>query len=356
MRVLSCLRGVVVAVGMLLGIAAVPMSAHAQDTIVACNTPALIKAINDANATPAPDTLSLAPGCLYSLMTADNDLNGLPVITTPITIAGNNSTIARTITAPQFRIFDVGAPNGNLTLNNLTVTKGDAAISNGGGILVDNGRGLTLNSSRVTDNKAGPGGGIFSSGTVTLNSSTLSGNFADASGGGIIATDGTTTTVNNSRITHNEATDSGGGVVANGSVTFGSNSLVANNTAASAGGGIFVGGLTAGTTALNNAAVTDNTANGTGPAGGGIFVFSGKTLNVSSSHIDRNHAPHGQGAGLANEATATLRGSTVNNNIAGAPPGGIGNNGTVTLIATTVTGNIPTNCVGSPVTVNGCTL
>jgi hypothetical protein len=60
---------------------------------------------------------------------------GLPVILSDITIDGNNSTIRRARSAPEFRIFAV-AQNDELTLRNTTVSGGRAADegARGGGV------------------------------------------------------------------------------------------------------------------------------------------------------------------------------------------------------------------------------
>src|SRR5215208_6591616 len=55
--------------------------------------------------------------------TEDTSANGLPVIRSNITIAGNNSTIRRAASAPRFRIFAVGE-TGDLTLRRTTVSGG----------------------------------------------------------------------------------------------------------------------------------------------------------------------------------------------------------------------------------------
>jgi hypothetical protein len=142
---------------------------------VPCSVPSLIGAINTANDTAGADTLNLAGGCTYTLVARDNAFNGLPVITTDITINGGGATITRAASAPGFRILAVSSA-GILTLNRLTVNGGlaDADCPNpfpticGGGIAS---RGtLTVNTSRLTDNTAtgsvagfGPlGGGVAS--------------------------------------------------------------------------------------------------------------------------------------------------------------------------------------------------
>jgi hypothetical protein len=49
--------------------------------------------------------------------------NGLPVITTRITIAGAHSAIARS-SSQQFRIVEVDGPGGNLAVSGLTLPAG----------------------------------------------------------------------------------------------------------------------------------------------------------------------------------------------------------------------------------------
>jgi hypothetical protein len=94
----------------------------------------LIAAINTANGNGQADTINLANGGTYTLTTEDNDTNGpngLPLITSQITINGNGATIRRdpSYACPvddgtsDFRIFQVGTA-GNLTLNDLTVSNG----------------------------------------------------------------------------------------------------------------------------------------------------------------------------------------------------------------------------------------
>ena len=59
----------------------------------------------------------------------DNDwygTNGLPAISSQITIQGNGATIQRSGGAPKFRIFGVYS-GGDLTLKDLTVTNGRLA-------------------------------------------------------------------------------------------------------------------------------------------------------------------------------------------------------------------------------------
>ena len=83
------------------------------------NVTCLIAAINQANKHAGADTINLDPG-IYTLTSSVN-FNGLPIITSHITINGDDAAttiIERDPDAPGFRIFSV-AVSGKLTLNGL---------------------------------------------------------------------------------------------------------------------------------------------------------------------------------------------------------------------------------------------
>src|SRR5947208_2766114 len=86
---------------------------------------ALISALDTANATPGGATLVLPAGSVYTLAAVDNNWygpNGLPAITSAVTIQGNGAVIQRSPVAgtPAFRLFYVAGgmelPAGSLTL------------------------------------------------------------------------------------------------------------------------------------------------------------------------------------------------------------------------------------------------
>jgi len=150
-------------------------------------------------------------------------------------------------------------PSSNVTLNNVTVAFNDAN-GNAGGIL--NRATMVLNGSLVSGNRTLAaslgGGGIFSSPntTLTLNDSRVlnnrtQGNGANGSGAGIYADTGTTVTLNNSTVDGNEiqiggvigsdVIGNGGGIFSRGRLTL-VQSTISNNVAAgndSRGGGIY---------------------------------------------------------------------------------------------------------------------
>ena len=208
-----------------LGLAlALPLSVQAKTfRCSAGDVPCLIDAINAANANGDANTIRLAAGT-YTLTVPDNPRNGLPVITSPLSITGrgaDTTIIERDASAPPFRILAVAAA-GTLTLKRLTLRGGFPSLGvgggNGGGI--SNTGTLTLIASRVTENRVAlDGGGIVTGlvpgdphdgSRVTLINSTVSGNTASFSGGGILVVGGTVTLID-STLSQNRA-DSGGGL------------------------------------------------------------------------------------------------------------------------------------------------
>ncbi len=187
--------------------------------IIPCNTTELINAINVANSTGGADTLDLAADCTYTLTEVDNDTdgsNGLPSITSDITINGNGATIERSRASgtPDFRIFHVTVAR-DLTLNELTVQNGRA--SEGGGGIYCRHCSLNIDSSIIKDNFCpyrGSGGGIaVSDGSLIMKNSFLVDNSAPYNDGGGIALQTSSCKIVNSVIAGNYSEETGGGFV-----------------------------------------------------------------------------------------------------------------------------------------------
>jgi predicted outer membrane repeat protein len=278
------------------------------DAITAANTDTMT---GGCAAGSGADTITLSGNVTLTSVNNGHDYyygaNGLPQITSAITIEGNGFTIARDGGAPAFRIFQVNS-SGNLTLNDTAITGGNANF--GGGIYSRYGT-LTLNGSTISGNIGNDGGGMWSRATVTLNDSTVSGNSSSGQGGGITNNSGTlilmgstvsgntagfgggisntvsgTATVTNSTVSGNTASYEGGGISSSGGSTLTvTNSTVSGNTAGSRGGGIYGGG----TLTLTNSTISGNTANG---SGGGISNRS--TLTLANSLVSGNTAPSGR--------------------------------------------------------------
>lgn len=262
------------------------------------------------------DTINLPAGGAFNLLTAYGGPafysdNGLPLISSDITIEGNGATIERS-GAPQFRILAV-APSGNLKLNHTTIS-GGATTAWGGGLYVGQSGQATLTGAIIFGNGAYSGGGIATKlGTVTLANSTVSGNTAGQFGGGIHANLGTVTLAN-STVSSNEAGNRGGGIsVFHGNTVTVNGSTIRGNAAAGGGGAVYHLG---GTVALTNSTITDNTT--TAGNGGGILNRGG-TTTVTHATITANSAAQGGGGGLHEEhqlAQVTLVRSLVSGNSA----------------------------------------
>jgi hypothetical protein len=160
-----------------------------------------------------------------------------------------------------------------------------AVLCSGGGGVWNSGM-LTMQNSTVSGSSSDWGGGIFNRGlrAPTLTNSTVSGNSAGFDGGGLLNFE--TLTLTDCTVADNFAGQSGGGVANEAGTLEVTHSTLSGNTAASAGGGMF---NPAGASAdLSNTTISANAAD---REGGGIYT-SGELLLVSST-IAGNVAPTG---------------------------------------------------------------
>lgn len=227
--------------------------------------------------------------------------------------------------------------NVNLKLIGSGATK---TIIDGGGIstvisIVNTAANVTLSKVTISNGVSAFGGGIYNEGTLTVNSSTISGNtaadsFGYAYGGGIYSFG--TLVINNSTLSGNFA-----------SASFKS----------AAGGAIY----STGALAINNSTLNGNGASGhLGGGGGGIAIATG-TAKISNSTLSGNHAIGG-GGGISNAGTVTISNSTLSGNTTrnSSGGGGISNVGTATLQNSIVANNTSGgNCSGT-MTSNGYNL
>ena len=244
--------------------------------------------------------------------------NGLPTITSPITIEGAGFTISRDGFAPQFRLIGVEA-TGDLTLNQVTLTGGyapDEGVSQlggwGGGLFIDPSGKTTITNSTITGNGAYQwGGGIQNYGTLIVSNSTFSNNTAVTEDGGALSNSGAAT-ISNSTISGNTAGDEGGGLYTEIGDLSGIgtleviNSTISGNSAYQYGGGLFVDD---GSATVTNSTISGNHATASDSYGGGIYVSS-DTLTIQGSIVSGNTATY---------AAELYNGDTVfsNNNLFG---------------------------------------
>lgn len=339
-------------------------------------------AISGANADGMDSTINFSVSGIIQLDCADNTAggsNGLPVITTPITINGDKDndgdsdiTIARSSApgTPNFRIIQVQT-DSSLELNYLTISNGNF---NGSGAGIINNADLTINYSTISNHQATRGGGIYNNvnSTFTLNNSTVSENYTisfNGSGGGIFS-DAATVNINNSNIVGNTGASNnqaarGGGIYQQSGILTINNSTISGNTAigyyAGSGGGIYTEFATlniSGSTISGNAA-SDGDEEVSGAYGGGISAAFSTTLTIINSTISGNRADT-DGGGLhsssstSNVSFTTFTGNTAdfNNNGSGAGGGFFIASGALTIRNSLITGNSDTggsnsDCSGS---------
>lgn len=363
----------------------VPAAAGAAVFTVPCSGPdggaaGLVKAINDANARPGPDTIELAAGCTYGLTTPDAQGNGLPGISSELDIVGNGARIVRVSRSP-FRIMQVVA-GAVVTLDDLTIMGGSVvsgeATAYAGGIL--NGGVLTITGSVIAGNRAtgtgvsAAGAGITNDGVVNMSHSLVRGNSATSTGstvfvavgGGIINRTEGTMTISDSIIEGNSVLSSGasenffiaaaGGVGSSGALTLNRTTVRANRAIANGargranGAGVSVNN---GTLDMVGGSIVGSAATAVGPDaranGGGLENYGVTQLTGTTVTANRATGPQGEGGGIYNGFGLTLTNSVVSRNVAAATAGparggGILVAGSVALQNTPVVGNQPDNC------------
>jgi hypothetical protein len=297
---------IVMALVVVLGLA--PPSGAAFFACASGDTACLITAINTANANGEVNLIRLDAGT-YTLTAVNNNTdgsNGLPSVTSPLTIGGNgsgNTIIERAASAPQFRIFHV-AQSGLLNLEDLTVRGGSlgGAVALGGGGILNRGT-LVITHCAVTDNfvftnSSGGGGGIASLGRLFIAGSTVANNRATQSRGGGIFSPAAVTVIN-STIRGNTSEAGGGGIAISntaGSAAIIGTTIVDNHAGGSNGGGLH---SESSAVAIVNSTFAENRAES--GFGGGLLVAGGVVVNTT---IANNHSILGGGRALA--ATSAL--------------------------------------------------
>jgi hypothetical protein len=252
------------------------------DAITAANTDTATGSCGAGDA--GADTIDFATAnSTYGYITA------LPDITTPITIQGNGNTTIERSGGPAFSVLSVPS-GGSLHLANATISGGSAA--RGAGIYASASI-VNLTSATISGNSASDrGAGIYArSSTVRMTESTISGNTASNLGGGI-ASLSSTLSVTSATISGNMAGDLGGGIFASGTTAI-ENATLSGNSAYS-GGALWLTGQVN----LVHATITNNSA----VTGGGINSNTFALVNVLSSIV----AGQAAGADCITESGGTI--------------------------------------------------
>jgi len=256
-----------------------------------------------------------------------------------------------------------------LILKNVQITggyaNGSGATASGGGIYIDSGIKVTLDSGTLIGDIITPagnsaakksscgnyayksGGGIYMkdatlvvksgakichnySGTGASAGADLS--YHEGSGGGISCEKGTITLENGSSVSYNGTEQRGGGIhllnpSSGNTVLVMNGAEVSYNETIGWGGGIMMGGSSVKVT-IKDSSVSYNKCVGTvagwGPAGGGFFIDGGNLTIKGDSIIERNETYYGCGAiDPRNPCSISFEGGIIRNNTASSGCGAI---------------------------------
>ncbi len=254
--------------------------------------------INTGDVFGTDDTIEFEPALNGRTITLAGEelVIGGDSITVNTTLQGSNVTINPDGKSRGFRV----ARENTLTINHLTVSNGSQG--RGGAVYLEAGAGLIANNATFTNSEASSDGGAiavfnFAEGepraTVTLNSSTITGNRADAGAGVFIL--GGNANISDSKISNNTVSSSSGG----GGLDLMLGQFVLNRV-----------------TIDSNRQLTDNVTSG----GGLRFSSSDASLEIINSTIS-NNVVNNNGGGLllylARGDSATIINSTISSNVAG---------------------------------------
>ncbi len=274
-------------------------------------------------------------------LTRDITLDGgLPKITSDIIIEGNDYTISGD---HRWRIFY--NEGGDLTIKDLTMTKGyvegdiirnaDGSLKNatanpiGGAILNWQGT-VTISSSSFSGNSAEGGGAIVNVGELIISDSGFSSNSADSAGGAIY--NAGELSISDSSFSGNSA--EGGGAILNsedGDLSI-SISAFSDNSAELIGGAIY----NMGELSISSSAFSGNSAEG----GGAILNSEDGDLSISISAFSDNSAELIGGA-IYNMGELSISSSAFSGNSADSAGGAIGNweEGELSIVNSAFSGN-----------------
>ncbi len=332
----------------------------------------LREAINSANGNPGADTITFANGVTGTITLT---LGELP-ITEALTLTGPGQELLSIDANSQSRVFNIfGGTMFDVTIEDLTLSGGLTTLSensffgfrdssqSGGAIRFESTGTLTINRSTITGNRTlgdfADGGAIYSRyGAISLNNSLVSGNSTAgrrANAGGLYSRYGAIT-LTDSTVSGNNTTgtysDGGAIYTGSGAVTLVNSTIADNSTVGERayGGGIF---SYEGLVTITGTIVSDNRTTGDDSRGGG--VFTGRSLiTITASTIAGNLTAGDQAKGggiFTRSGGVSVTNSTISQNStvgASANGGGIySDSGPVTLTGSTISGNSVTGANSS---------
>ena len=264
----------------------------------------------------------------------DIRLNSCLIINKKVTIDLNGWDLGRGLSAPPANGGDghvIGIrAGGSLTINDgsyeKTGTISGGYAANGGGIYINSGASLIINSGTITSNYSTTcGGGIYNNGTLIFNGGTIKDN-SGGDCGGIFNDDNGSLTIEGGTISGNSSNVGGGGIVNRGEASI-LNCTISGNHATTRGGGIW----NCGNLFVSNSVVIEN--NRADIEGGGIQsayrVNKVCNVTINGSTIRNNYSVDGGGICVEENTTVSIDDITVTGNTCVNSGGAIWSKGTV---------------------------
>ncbi len=206
--------------------------------------------------------------------------------------------------------------------------------STGAGVYVVSGATFNMNGANaVIENNYSSqvGAGVYVEGTFTMNDGTIQGNNTTGNGAGVLVKPDAVFTMSGGTITNNTTSKNGGGLFTQSTTTTITGGTIENNTATGTitdetlsdgnGGGVYVHAN--GILAIEDGTINNNTATGNG---GGIYIattVADATSNITGGVIEANNATYGAGIYFNTSKAVAMSDVTIQNNIASQNGGGI---------------------------------
>ena len=307
-----------------------------------------------ANASPGADTINFAGGLSGTITLSGEGLQ----IKDPVDIEGPGPGQLTVAQSSKKRVIHINLTNpGAVTIAGLHIADGTAS-GPGGNILNDSehpASSLTVVNSLITGGTASDyGGGIGGFGaSLTLISTTLSGNRAISGGGAWVGGDNVAISIENSTFAGNNASGFGGGLfvevnqgsasitgttfsgnqahsdaggvavsVSKGPATIANSTIFGNSSASNGGGGLSLGSSEV-PIAIRDSTISGNHSTGTNAGGGGISASENHPVRLEDTIVAGNSADSG-GADLDGPIDAAFSligspsGATLTETVAGS--------------------------------------
>ena len=297
----------------------------------------LREAIETANSSPGPDTISITTAGTVTLQSP------LPSITEDLTINGPGADQFTIDGVATHRVLNVqSVTDVQLAISDVTIARGrDSAVSVRGDEYSSDQPSLTLTGVTFDGNASihGNGGALYGRevDTLTVSDSTFTGSYAYSKGGALIW-DGDTVSIQDSTFEQNSSGAFGGAIYTHANSVTLQTSLFTSNSSGQ-GGGLYTNNSEGGMVAVSDSQFRGNSARQEGGAFSAYGIETGY-VTIDNSTFALNNSTQGVGGAVQAERSLQVTNSTFTNNSALTRGGAIhSQTGNLSVSLSTVTQN-----------------